>query len=120
MLKVGNKIRFGHQIFIVECIKNNNILLNNNNILNWFSFDDIKKNCQKIQFNKPQNLSESFCPVPESKHPIPDFPAGYDTISGTVPSFSSALYGFPFPPISHPLIQGSDQRLPLCVAGVRS
>lgn len=60
MLKVGNKIRFGHQIFIVECIKNNNILLNNNNILNWFSFDDIKKNCQKIQFNKPQNLSESF------------------------------------------------------------
>lgn len=48
MLKVGNKIRFGHQIFIVECIKNNNILLNNNNILNWFSFDDIKKIVKKF------------------------------------------------------------------------
>lgn len=60
MLNIGNKIRFGHQIYNVLKIKNDDILIENNNIVNCISKEELKNNLQKISFKKPSNLTESF------------------------------------------------------------
>ena len=60
MLKVGQKIRFNNKIYIVENVKNDNILLSSNNVSNWISFKEIKNNLEKIVFKQPFNLSETF------------------------------------------------------------
>ena len=60
MVKINSEIKIGNKTYIVEnIVKDQYLLRNDNNVLNWIDKNQLISSLQKINFTKPIQLNES-------------------------------------------------------------
>ena len=60
MVKINSEIKIGNKTYVVEnIVKDQYLLRNDNNVLNWIDKNQLVSSLQKINFTKPTQLNES-------------------------------------------------------------